>query len=65
MAEVIEGNIAKEFKIGNTKVKIATDFCQGKTPEQVEEILERIAIAAKQSYMAMEYAKNQEKRHSL
>lgn len=36
-------HIAKEFMIGNTRVRIATDYCENKTPEQVQEILDRIA----------------------
>lgn len=36
-------NVARDFYIGNTHVKIATDYCEDKTPEEVERILARIA----------------------
>lgn len=36
-------NVAKKFYIGNTRVIIATDYCEDKTPEDVERILSRIA----------------------
>lgn len=32
----------EEFKIGNTNVKIADDYCRDKTPEDVNAILKRI-----------------------
>ena len=52
MAEFAEEKIAKDFKIGNTRVRIATDFCYTKTPEEVQKILERIAGTAKQHFIA-------------
>lgn len=52
MVEVATGNIAKDFKIGNTRVRISTDFCEAKTPEEVQKILERIAKTAKQHFVA-------------
>ena len=45
-------NISKKFKIGNTKVKIAANFCHMKTPEETEEILKKIAKDAMQSFIA-------------
>lgn len=45
-------NIAKEFYIGNTHIKIATDYCENKTPEDVERILEKIARTALQHHRA-------------
>lgn len=54
-----EGKIAKDFKIGNTRIKIATDFCEDKTPEEVQMILERISIAAKQSLIAKKLSEAQ------
>lgn len=45
-------NIAKDFKIGNTRIQIATDYCENKTPEEVQEILRRIAITAQRNFIA-------------
>lgn len=52
MTEFAEEKIAKDFKIGNTRIRIATDFCDTKTPEQVQKILERIAETAKRHFVA-------------
>ena len=38
-----EGNVVKDFKIGNTRIKICDDYCRDKTPEDVQAILDRIA----------------------
>ncbi len=51
-------HIAKEFKVGNTNVKIATDYCDNKTPEDVQKILNRIAENAMQSFIAAARNKN-------
>lgn len=53
MAKTAANNIIKDFKIGNTKVKIATDFCDTKTSEDVQQILLRISRMAKQSFAAV------------
>jgi len=37
------GNVVKEYKIGNTRIKICDDAYRNKTPEEVQEILRRIA----------------------
>ena len=42
----VEGNIVREFSIGNTKIKICDDYCRDKTKQDVERILERIASNA-------------------
>ena len=52
MDEFAKDKIAKDFKIGNTRVRIATDFCDTITPEEVQKILERIAGTAKQHFIA-------------
>lgn len=44
-------NVAKDFYIGNTHVRIATDYCRPK--EEVEEILRRIARDAQRALSAM------------
>ena len=46
MERVKQGNIVKEFSLGNTKVRIADDFCRDKTPEEVDAILKRISCIA-------------------
>jgi len=40
------GNVVKDFKIGNTRIKICNDYCHDKTPEAVQVILNRIAYRA-------------------
>lgn len=52
MGEAVASNIAKEFNIGNTKIKIATDYCNNKTQDDIEIILMRIAKSALQSFNA-------------
>ena len=46
--ECTEPQIAEEFMIGNTKVRIATDYCC--RAEEVPKILERIARNALDGY---------------
>lgn len=48
--ECAEPKIAEEFMIGNTKVRIATDYCC--RVEEVPKILERIARNALDSLRA-------------
>lgn len=48
--ECTEPQIAEEFMIGNTKVRIATNYCC--KPEEVPKILERIARNALDSLRA-------------
>lgn len=60
MIEAAAGHIAKDFLIGNTRVKIATDYCENKTPEDVQEILGRIARAAKPMLVAAMLAKEKQ-----
>ena len=37
------GHIIQEFSIGNTRIKIADNYCSGKTQEEVQAALRRIA----------------------
>lgn len=39
-------NVAREFVIGNTRIKICDDYCKNKSPEEVDAILRGIAIKA-------------------
>lgn len=44
MATEIEiGNIVQEFSIGKTRIKIADNYCAGKTQNEVNESLRRVA----------------------
>lgn len=44
--------VVMEEKIGSTLVRIHDDYCRNTTPEQVEEILRRIALRAKAEFSA-------------
>lgn len=44
--------VVMEEKIGSTLVRIHDDYCRNTTPEQVEEILRRIALRAKAEFGA-------------
>ena len=46
-----EPHVVREFSIGNTKIKIADDYCV-KTAEEVEQILSRIAEQAQRHITA-------------
>jgi hypothetical protein len=48
---MVEANIVKDFSIGNTRVKIADDYCK-KTAGDVERILRRIAQQAQRQFSA-------------
>ena len=54
MVDAATGNIVQDFKIGNTRVRIADDFCKNVSQDDVKKILERIAIKAQQSFNAAE-----------
>lgn len=43
MVDIPEPHIARDYKIGNTRVIVATNYCEDKTPEDVQKILDRIA----------------------
>jgi hypothetical protein len=43
---IMQGNVVKEFTIGNTKIKICDDYCRDKKDEDVQAILDRIASQA-------------------
>ncbi|MBP1562419.1 MAG: hypothetical protein J6C38_01720 [Oscillospiraceae bacterium] len=46
--------VAQDFYIGNTHVRIATDYCR--PPEEVPEILRRIARNAQRAFAAQRLA---------
>lgn len=37
---VEEGNVVEELMLGETKAKIADDYCRDRTPEEVQEIVD-------------------------
>lgn len=41
-----KGHVVRDYYIGNTHVRICDDYCRDKTPEDVQEILDRIAARA-------------------
>lgn len=45
-------NVAKDFYVGNTRIKIATDFCDDKTEKDAKRVLENIARTALQHQRA-------------
>ena len=56
MAETNYGlHIVRDFTIGNTRIKIADDCCRNTTPEEVQEILRRIARRAQAALTAAAY----------
>ena len=38
-----DGNVVKDFQIGNTRIKICDDYCRDTSSEEVQAILDRIA----------------------
>ena len=36
-------NVAREFNIGKTKIKICTDYCNNKSQKEINELLNNIA----------------------
>ena len=53
VADLSKGSVVKDFKIDNTRIKICDDYCRDKTPEAVQDILNRIAERA-QEQLAMQ-----------
>lgn len=49
-----KNNIVKEFKLGNTTIRICDDYCRNTTPAEVEAILARIARRALAQLSAQE-----------
>ena len=43
-----QGNIVKEFLVGNTRIKICDDYCRELSPEAVQAVLSRIADRAEE-----------------
>ena len=45
-------NIVKEITVGNTRIKIAEDYCRGMSAEDVKNALREIARTAKENLTA-------------
>lgn len=60
MVDIPEPHIARDFKIGNTRVIVATNYCEDKTSEDVQNILDRIARKVQPGLVAI-MIKEQEK----
>lgn len=43
--------IVEDYKIGNTRIKIADDYCSSKSAEDVEKILHRVAVSAQRHFI--------------
>lgn len=48
---MVEANVVRDFNIGNTRIKIADNYCR-KTACEVEELLQRIAAQAQRHFIA-------------
>lgn len=49
---MVEANVVQDFHIGNTRIKIADNYCRGKTEADVQAILRRIAQQAQRHFNA-------------
>ena len=45
-------HIVRDFTVGNTRIKIADDCCRDRTPEEVQQILRKIARDAQAAISA-------------
>lgn len=52
-------NIVRDFMVGNTRIKIADDYCRDKTPEDVQRILKEIAQEAQAAITAAVFKNKQ------
>lgn len=56
---MVEAHVVKDFSIGNTRIKIADDYCR-RNAGDVERILRRIAEQAQRHFNAAASAGNYE-----
>lgn len=55
MAESVgEGHVVKDFKLGETRIKICDDYCRDKTPEAIQATLDRIAVKTQSQLLMQE-----------
>lgn len=59
LPELEPKEVVRDFYIGNTHVRIATDYCRPR--EEVPEILRRIARDAQRAFAAQQAAKQKDK----
>ena len=48
---MVAANVVCDFQIGNTRIRIADDYCQ-KTADEAERIRQRISIRAQRQFVA-------------
>lgn len=54
-----EPHIVEDFMLDGTHVMIADNYCRSKTPEDVRQILDRIAVIALRSFAATDKTDNE------
>lgn len=59
-AETDKPNIVKDFSIGNTRIKIADNYCSSRTPDEIRAILRRITRNA-QEHISITAARHYER----
>ena len=52
-----QGKIVKDFKVGNTRIKINDAYCRDKSPEEVDAILRGLSVKMERHLVAQEIAK--------
>lgn len=48
---MVGANVVRDFTIGNTRIKIADNCYRGKTADDVERLLKRIAMQAQRQFI--------------
>lgn len=48
----VQPNIVRDYKIGNTRIKVADNYCKDKTADDVKRILQSVAAKAQRSLSA-------------
>lgn len=52
--------IVEDYKIGNTRIKIADDYCSSKNDKDVEKILRRVAVSVHRHFREEQKNENAE-----
>lgn len=52
--------IVEDYKIGNTRIKIADDYCSSKNDKDVEKILHRVAVSTHRHFREEQKRENAE-----
>lgn len=53
-----EGNVVKDYKIENTRVRICDDYCRDRTNAEIEDIIARISDRTQKQLSAQEFIKD-------